>query len=369
MSTISTCIIVKNEINNIPGLVDDLRQFSDEIIIVDTGSDDGTAEWLQEHQDDVLKYDHFDWVQHFAKARNYSFSKATKDWVFWCDADDRISERLINDLKDAKTKIDSLDYNCHYINYQFGTNVLVPRIRLLKRSDEPYWTGACHEYVFLKKEVKASYDVFDQEKSLIIHQREQGHPARNLPIFINTILRTPLFEEISGRDMFYFSSELRDNGYLDKARDVAKICLSMPDMCLFDCWNAMIYTLGDYWRSNKDTAMEGIHYINEFIKQFNAMRGDVWYLLGTLYCMIGDGENHLKCCQQALDTEVKDILKYCEHTAYSKIFPAMDIYINTEDKNVKMSMIDHLEKYQDFPEVQKFFEEHKIKVIRGDKKK
>ena len=85
--------------------------------------------------------------------------------------------------------------------------------------------------------------------------------------------------------------------------------------------------------------------------------------------MIGDGENHLKCCQQALDTEVKDILKYCEYTAYSKIFPAMDIYINTEDKNVKMHMIDHLEKYQDFPEVQKFFKEYNIKVIRGDKKK
>ena len=57
MSTISTCIIVKNEIKNIPGLVEDLRQFSDEIIIVDTGSDDGTAEWLQEHQDEVLKYE------------------------------------------------------------------------------------------------------------------------------------------------------------------------------------------------------------------------------------------------------------------------------------------------------------------------
>lgn len=363
MSTISTCIIVKNEIKNIPGLVEDLRQFSDEIIIVDTGSDDGTAEWLQEHQDEVLKYEHFDWVQHFAKARNYSFSKATKDWVFWCDADDRISKELIDEINEVKPKLNTMEYNCHYINYQFGTGVFVPRIRLLRRSDKPYWTGACHEYVIVESEPNASYDVFDQEKALIVHQREQGHPARNLPIFINTILRTPLLNEVSGRDMFYYSSELRDNGYLDKARDVAKVCLSMPDMCLFDCWNAIIYTLGDYWQSSAETAMEGIEYINKFINQFNAMRGDVWYLLGALYCKIGDGQRHLQCCEKALDTEVKDILTYCEHTLYSKVFPAMDLYVNTDDKKVKMKMIDHLYKYKDIEEVKNFFEEHKIKKV------
>jgi glycosyltransferase involved in cell wall biosynthesis len=361
MATISTCIIVKNEIKNIPGLVEDLRQFSDEIIIVDTGSDDGTAEWLQEHQDEVLKYHHFDWVQHFAKARNYSFSKATKDWVFWCDADDRISERLIKDLKDIKPQLDKLEYNCYYINYQFGTNVFVPRIRLLKRSDKPYWTGACHEYVVVEDKPTPSYDIFDQEKSLIIHQREQGHPARNLPIFINTILRTPRLEEVTGRDMFYYSSELRDNGYLDKARDVAKVCLTMPDMCIFDCWNAIIYTLGDYWRSTKDNAKEGIIHINKFIETFDSMRGDVWYLLGTLYCMIGDGERHLICCKNAIETQVKDIFTYCENNLYSNVFPAMDLYINSDDQSIKDSMIEHLKKYSNLKEVQDFFKENKIK--------
>ena len=370
MSTISSCLIVKNEIKNIPGLVEDLRKFSDEIIIVDTGSDDGTAEWLQEHQDDVLKYEHFDWIKHFAKARNYSFSKATKEWVFWCDADDRIPQRLVDDLNAMKPKLNEMEYNCHYINYQFGKDVFVPRIRLLKRSDEPYWTGACHEYVYLKSPVKASYDVFDQNESYLVHQREQGHPARNLPIFINTILRSNTLEEISGRDMFYYSSELRDNGYYKEGREVAKLCLSYPDMCLFDAWNAMIYTLGDYWQTSEETAREGISYITTFIKQFEIMRGDVWYLLATLYCKIGDGANHLDCCSKALDTYVKDIFTYCEHEAYSKIFPAMDIYLNTDDKKAKMKMIDHLYNYTHRAEVMQFFEEHKIKkVTRSPKNK
>ena len=93
------------------------------------------------------------------------------------------------------------------------------------------------------------------------------------------------------------------------------------------------------------------------------MRGDVWYLLGALYCKIGDGQRHLMCCEKALDTEVKDILTYCEHNLYSKVFPAMDLYVNTDDKKVKMKMIDHLYKYKDIEEVKNFFEEHKIKKV------
>ena len=362
MATISTCIIVKNEINNIPGLVDDLRKFSDEIIIVDTGSDDGTLEWLQENQDDVLKLEHFEWVKHFAKARNYSFSKATKDWVFWCDADDRISERLIKDLQNAKKNIlDNTKFNAFYINYQFGINVKVPRIRLLKNNgtDKPYWVGACHEYVYIDN-INTSYDTFDQENALIVHQREQGHPARNLPIFINTILRTENLADVTGRDMFYFSSELRDNGYLDKARIAAKLCLSYPDMCLFDSWNAMIYTLGDYWVSTPENAQEGIEYITEFMKTW-PMRGDTYYLLGLLYNKIGNGAMHLEYCKKALETTVEDIYKYCEFELYSKICPAIDLYINAIDKSEKNKMIKHLKKYSHLPEVQQFFNDMGIK--------
>lgn len=356
MQTISSCLIVKNEINNIPGLIDDLKQFSDEIIIVDTGSNDGTAEWLQANQDNILKYDYFEWIQDFAAARNYSFSKATGDWIFWCDADDRLSEKLINDIKNFKYKLENTEFNSFYINYKFGPDIYVPRRRLLKRSINPRWVGACHEYVYADNLID-SFNSFDQNESLIIHQREYGHPSRNLPIFIHTILRN---DYVSGRDMYYFSNELRDNGYIEKSIEVAKIAIGLEDMCIFDTWNAMIYTLDSYWRFSEVNAKEGISFITNFMKDHD-MRGDVYYLLSILYSIIGDTDNQLKYCDLALNTEVDNIFNYGIHEGYAKIYPAMDLYINAGDnESLKKYTIEHLKKYKNNSDVIRFFNTYDI---------
>ena len=89
MKTISLCMIVKNEEDNIGNCLDNIKDLVDEIIIVDTGSTDKTKEIVKKYTDKI--YD-FEWVDDFSKARNYSFSKATKDYIFWLDADDILLE-------------------------------------------------------------------------------------------------------------------------------------------------------------------------------------------------------------------------------------------------------------------------------------
>ena len=70
MFTLSVCMIVKNEEAVLGRCLDCVRQFADEIIIVDTGSTDTTKEIANKYTDKVFD---FEWCDDFSKARNFSF--------------------------------------------------------------------------------------------------------------------------------------------------------------------------------------------------------------------------------------------------------------------------------------------------------
>lgn len=99
--TVSACMIVKNEYANIEGCLMQLSKFADEIIVVDTGSTDGTLEFLREFcsKEFAIKLYEFPWCDDFAEARNFAKSKATSDYIFWMDADDELDEFLIAKMK------------------------------------------------------------------------------------------------------------------------------------------------------------------------------------------------------------------------------------------------------------------------------
>ena len=96
MKEISLCMIVKDEQDVIERCLESVKDVVDEIIIVDTGSTDKTKQIVSKYTDKI--YD-FEWVNDFAKARNYSFSKATKDYILWLDADDVILKEVDREFK------------------------------------------------------------------------------------------------------------------------------------------------------------------------------------------------------------------------------------------------------------------------------
>ena len=89
---LSVCMIVKNEQEILERCLNCVKKFADEIIIVDTGSSDKTVSIAKQFTDKVY---HFDWCDDFAKARNFSFEKASLDYICWLDADDFIDEENI----------------------------------------------------------------------------------------------------------------------------------------------------------------------------------------------------------------------------------------------------------------------------------
>jgi len=91
-TSISCCMIVKDEEKVIERCLDRILPLVDELVIVDTGSTDKTMELIKEHDSPKVKTYTFEWCNDFSAARNFSLSKATKDWIFVLDADEVVTE-------------------------------------------------------------------------------------------------------------------------------------------------------------------------------------------------------------------------------------------------------------------------------------
>ena len=88
MSTLSLCMIVKNEEQFIEQCLQSVKGLVDEIVIVDTGSTDKTKEIASRFTRRI--YD-FVWCDDFSAARNVSLNHATGDWILVLDADERVA--------------------------------------------------------------------------------------------------------------------------------------------------------------------------------------------------------------------------------------------------------------------------------------
>jgi len=94
--TLSLCMIVKDEEQFLPMCLNSVKDYVDEIIIVDTGSTDKTVEIAHSYNAKVY---HHPWENSFSKARNYSLKYATGEWIMWIDADEEVDERDAHKLK------------------------------------------------------------------------------------------------------------------------------------------------------------------------------------------------------------------------------------------------------------------------------
>ena len=179
MNSISLCMIVKNEEKVLDNCLSTACDLVDEIIIVDTGSTDKTKEIARKYTDKI--YD-FKWIDDFAKARNFSFEKATKDYIMWLDADDIILEEDRKKFKEFKNSIDgtqnvySLKYVCSRDEAGNPTIVIVKN-RIVKREKNYKWKNPIHEYMDIKDTVMPVDIAITHSKKIV------NDPNRNLRIF------------------------------------------------------------------------------------------------------------------------------------------------------------------------------------------
>lgn len=87
---ISACIITLNEEFNLPDCLASL-DFADEIIVVDSGSSDGTADICRSHP--RVRFIHNDWPG-YGRQKNVAAEMAKHEWVINIDADERVTSEL-----------------------------------------------------------------------------------------------------------------------------------------------------------------------------------------------------------------------------------------------------------------------------------
>lgn len=179
MITISLCMIVKNEEKLLARCLDSVADFMDEIIIVDTGSTDRTKEVAARYTDRI--YD-FVWVNDFAAARNFAFSRASMEYIYSADADEVLDEENRENFRRLKeTLLPEIDIvQMYYANQlDFGTIYNFDRElrpKLFKRVRSFVWEEPIHEQIILEPVI---YD----SNVAILHLPDSNHKNRDLAAF------------------------------------------------------------------------------------------------------------------------------------------------------------------------------------------
>ncbi len=202
METISLCMIVKNEEKVLERCLSSICKFVDEIIIVDTGSQDSTIDIAKKYTNKIYRYT---WNNDFSSARNYSLSKATKDYLLWLDADDYLLEKEANKLYELKKHLK--DYDMYYFLYDFDENYQpFYRERLLSRKLNYQFKGKIHEAIIPHGKIKY--------ETITIHQQNLHKKLtdRNLKIF-----ESLKENEFTPRDYYYYAKELYRHLKIDQA--------------------------------------------------------------------------------------------------------------------------------------------------------
>jgi glycosyltransferase involved in cell wall biosynthesis/predicted O-methyltransferase YrrM len=106
---LSLCMIVRDEEARIGACLGSIAPFVDEMVVVDTGSEDRTKEIALACGARVFE---FPWVDSFAAARNASLEAARGEWIFWMDADDVMSAECGAQLREIIRRHPRRDAAC-----------------------------------------------------------------------------------------------------------------------------------------------------------------------------------------------------------------------------------------------------------------
>ncbi len=147
---VSATVITKNESHHIADCLKSARLVADEIIVLDSGSTDNTAEIARQYADIV---EVTDWPG-FGVQKQRALEKATGDWVLSIDADERITDELALEINHHLADPDADAYKLPWAvtiygkRLDFGRSGRAP-LRLFRREGVRFSDALVHEKIMI----------------------------------------------------------------------------------------------------------------------------------------------------------------------------------------------------------------------------
>lgn len=293
MITISLCMIVKNEERVLARCLDSLIGLMDEIIIVDTGSTDKTKEIAKKYTDKV--YD-FAWVDDFSAARNFSFSKATMDYIYVADADEVLDEENRAEFQKLKeAMLPEVEIVQMYYANQKSFNTVYNfdkeyRPKLYKRLRNFLWVDPIHESVNLEP------IVFDSD-IVINHMPESNHAKRDLSVFEKMVAKG---QRLSKKMHNLYARELMIAGTeeeMQRAEECFLQTMSDTDRDMDEIKEAAV-VLAHIYRIKQNTEMFFKYVMKDIVTEPSS---EACYELGEFYLERGDFTEASNWYQNAME--------------------------------------------------------------------
>jgi hypothetical protein len=142
---LSLCMIVRDERANLPACFDSVQGLVDEIVVVDTGSTDGTQDYARERGAILLQSE---WRGDFSAARNLALGHARGAWILVLDADETLPPRSAAEIRALVARAPAEAFNLITRNRGHdGRAVLGLILRLFPNRAEVRFQFPIHEEV------------------------------------------------------------------------------------------------------------------------------------------------------------------------------------------------------------------------------
>jgi glycosyltransferase involved in cell wall biosynthesis len=227
----SLALIARNEEATIGQVLDDASAFCDELVVVDTGSTDDTVDIAKARGATVH---HFEWIDDFSAARNFSFDQCHGDWVVWLDADDRVppvAQEGFRALRQQLAGRDDFDGVMVTYRIQFSEQnrdvcaYSFDRERVHRRRAGLRWVGPVHEVIALPADRWMRWP-----EAWVEHRPLPDRPDKKRDRNLGILERARAAGDHSPRTLFYYANELRDHRRFEEALTTYREYLTVSDL-------------------------------------------------------------------------------------------------------------------------------------------